>query len=141
MVHYERTPRRGEWHPGRHGLSDNLGHRERLMAPRVPVTAQGELSCGCYVNFKDATLGLGATAYCPRHRTAERVVSHAVEWRITCEDCNYAKRWGQASVTAGVFAGKHARRRAHKVRIYHGAELIETVGSDTQTSLDDIPPF
>jgi hypothetical protein len=44
-------------------------------------------------------------------------------------------------MTALVYASKHANRKHHKVRVYHGGELIETIGQGAQLSFDDEPPF
>jgi hypothetical protein len=93
------------------------------------------------VNFHKGKLTLGSETYCVRCQKVVRVASHAPEWVIHCDGCKYSKKWGQAKMTAFVYASKHANRRNHKVRVYHGSELIETIGQGAQLSFDDVPPF
>jgi hypothetical protein len=91
------------------------------------------------VNFLKGKLALGSETYCARCQAVSRVVSHAPEWVIHCDGCQYSRKWGQAKLTALVYAGKHANKKHHKVRVYHGSELIETVGKGAQLALDDDP--
>lgn len=135
MGHQERYPRSGEWYPSRERRDYDI------KAPRIKPTAQGVLSCGCFVTFEQANLTLGSETFCRRCQKVVRVSSHAPEWVIHCDGCRYSRKYGQAKLEAVVYASKHANRKHHKVRVYCGAELVETIGQGKQLTFDDEPPF
>lgn len=71
---------------------------------------------------------VGQELYCARHRRVSVVISAAPEWTIACVTCTWGKREGLAEVTAFIDAQRHARRRQHRVHIFHGAQLVEELG-------------
>ena len=83
-----------------------------------------QLDCNCLC----ASGRVGDERYCARHRRVSTVVRSAPEWLITCVNCTWTKREGLAELTAGIDAQRHARRRQHRVQVWHGADMMYEVG-------------
>jgi len=83
-----------------------------------------QLDCGCL----RAGGRIGDELHCARHRRVAFVIQAAPEWCAACVTCTWTKPTGLAGVTAEVEAARHARRRQHRVQIWHGAQLDHEVG-------------
>jgi len=118
---------------GRFARRDDTGMRAPRMIPHITVT----YSCGCYANLPLITRGSPTNApcdsYCGKHSQAVTVVARTDSYVIRCLDCKMRPRYyGAARMTALVYASKHSVRRAHRVAVYCGADLVEITGTTTR---------
>lgn len=97
------------------------GRGDTLVSSTDDIT---QLDCNC-VRSGGA---IGQEVYCARHRRIAVIICAAPEWTVACIGCTWTKREGLARVTAEVDAARHARRRQHRVQVFHGARLAEEFG-------------
>lgn len=72
----------------------------------------------------------GDEIYCLRCNKTVRVVNQkTVAWKISCQDCRYAKNFGAAPMTAHIYATKHAIKRHHVVEMIDSEGWAELVGN------------
>jgi len=83
-----------------------------------------QLDCNCLRTHGE----VGQEFYCARHRRIAVVTQSAPQWVVACITCTWTKREGLARITAEVDARRHARRRQHRVHIFHGARMVDEVG-------------
>ena len=108
----------------RSGKTRNVRGRRGGNTLRSDTSDFTQLDCGCL-----RTGGtVGQEIYCARHRRIAVITCAAPEWIVACVTCTWSKREGLAEVTAGIDAARHARRRQHRVQIFHGARMVEEVG-------------
>ena len=103
------------------------------MIPHITVT----YSCGCYANLplmtKDSPTNAPCDSYCQKHNQVVTVVARTDSYVIRCLDCKMAPRYyGAARMTALVYASKHSVKRAHRVAVYCGPDLVEVTGTTTR---------
>lgn len=113
-------------------------------APAYYGGSQYTLTCGCTKNVNGRRIAsLGDLIYCRTHNDTVAVHQVQPEYSIFCVSCPFTRYYGQAKMTAEVYASKHSIARHHAVRIYYGSEVIGTTGKQHQLSLvtDDAPPF
>lgn len=90
------------------------------------VTTNCLLSCGCH-RILAGQITLGASVNCTEHGPV-LVRSSLPEYRVRCQNCRYARKWGQARLTALTKASSHALRNNHRVDVWHGERHVETTG-------------
>lgn len=123
------------------------GDRTGMSAPRVQPHITVTYSCGCYANIplvvKDRPDRKPCDSYCGKHDQVVTVVARTDSYVIRCLDCKMRPvYYGAARMTALVYASKHSVKRAHRVAVYCGSELVEVTGTTTrQLMLGDDPPF
>jgi hypothetical protein len=103
------------------------------MIPHITVT----YSCGCYANLplytKDAPANAPGDSYCQKHNQVVTVTARTDSYVIRCLDCRMRPRYyGAARMTALVYASKHSVKRAHRVAVYCGPDLVEVTGTTTR---------
>ncbi len=123
------------------------GDGTRMKAPRMIPHITVTYSCGCYANLplmtRDAPTNAPGDSYCGKHGREVTVIARTDSYVIRCLDCKMRPRYyGAARMTALVYASKHSVRRAHRVAVYCGPDLVEITGQTTrQLMLGDDPPF
>lgn len=136
----------GNYETSRRGFTrrDGTGMKAPRMIPHITVT----YSCGCYANLPLITRGSPTHApgdsYCGKHGEIVTVTARTDSYVIRCQDCKMRPRYyGAARMTALVYATKHSVRRAHRVAVYCGSDLVEVIGSATRQLMlgEDEAPF
>lgn len=118
-----------------------------MKAPAVTPHITVTWSCGCYANLPLVDKGhpecIPAESFCNKHGETVTVTARTDSYSIRCVDCKMRPRYyGAARMTAFVYASKHAVNHAHRVEVWEGATMIETVGQTTrQLMLGDVPPY
>jgi hypothetical protein len=113
------------------------GNGDGMKAPRVKPHITVTYSCGCYANIplvvNDKPDQKPCDSYCGKHDQVVTVVARTDSYVIRCLDCKMRPvYYGAARMTAMVYASKHSVRRAHRVAVYCGSELVEVTGSTTR---------
>lgn len=100
------------------------------------------MSCEHYLFFTSPIPVVGETLYCHHCREAKDITKVLDEYRIRCTKCRYGRTFGQAEMSAQVFAAKHALTRHHTVNVFLGTKVLRSVDVDTpQLELTEEPPF
>jgi hypothetical protein len=118
---------------GRFPRGDRTGIKARRVAPHITVT----YSCGCYANIPLVVDGRPdqkpCDSYCQKHSQVVTVVARTDSYVIRCLDCKMRPvYYGAARMTALVYASKHSVKRAHRVAVYCGQDLVEVTGTTTR---------
>jgi hypothetical protein len=118
---------------GRRASRDAANMKAPRLIPHITVT----YSCGCYANLPLISRGSPTNApgdsYCAKHGQAVTVVARTDSYVIRCLDCKMRPHYyGAARMTALVYASKHSVRRAHRVAVYCGSDLVEITGTTTR---------
>jgi len=131
----------GNYEASRRGF--NSRNSADMKAPRVQPHITVTYSCGCYANIplvvKDRPDRKPCDSYCAKHEKEVTVVARTDSYVIRCLDCKMRPvYYGAARMTALVYASKHSVRRAHRVAVYCGSDLVEVTGTTTrQLMLDE----
>jgi hypothetical protein len=113
------------------------------MANRT-VTASILLDCKHRLNVRGIPPSIGSEIRCRKCGEVRLVDIAQAEYRARCTQCRYSRGYGTARITALTKATKHAIQKHHKVNVWLGRKVIETVGKNVaQLTLpeDDTPPF
>lgn len=118
---------------GRFPRRNSAGMKAPRMIPHITVT----YSCGCYANLplmtKDSPTNAPCDSYCQKHNQVVTVVARTDSYVIRCLDCKMRPvYYGAARMTAMVYASKHSVKRAHRVAVYCGPDLVEVTGTTTR---------
>lgn len=90
-----------------------------------------QLSCGHQPYYHLPYPKVGELLTCMDCRRNARVIHAPNEFRISCNNCIFSRRFGNAKVNAEIAASKHRRKYpSHVVGMYTGARLVRTFPRD-----------
>lgn len=104
------------------------------MTEQAYQTMQVTYACMHTATFRKPWPKVGDELICNRCRKETFVFMIEPHWRNNCLDCRFGRSFGvDGKLTAGQSAAKHANARGHRVGLYLGESLAETIipGPDT----------
>lgn len=95
------------------------------------------LSCDHILYFDEPSPVVGDSLWCRKCDSVSVVITAPAEFRMRCQKCGYARRFGRAKLDAEIAAQRHRMKHpSHAVLIFDGHRIIDRYRIVTQDALD-----